>query len=99
MDKALDFLKRNWWVLPATLVTGYFGFYGGLIIVLFFSLALDCTTLGFVVYSLFGGFFAMLPVLIKIGVSKRIERRKKPVLILLTGLVCAVCFFLFSMVP
>lgn len=30
-----------------TLVTGYFGFYGGLIVVLFFSLALDCTTLGF----------------------------------------------------
>lgn len=23
MDKAVDFLKRNWWVLPATLVTGF----------------------------------------------------------------------------
>lgn len=33
MDKAVEFLKRNWWVLPVTLVTGYFGFFGGLIVV------------------------------------------------------------------
>ncbi len=97
MDKAVDFLKRNWWVLPVTLVTGYFGFYGGLIIVLFFSLELDQTTLGFVIYSILAGFFAMLPVLIKIGVSKRIEKRRKPVLILLTGLACAVLFFVIWM--
>ena len=97
MDKTVEFLKRNWWVFPATLATGYFGFFGGLIIVLYFSMVLDSTMLGFAVYSLFGGFFAMIPVLIKIGLSKRIERRKKPVLILLTGLACAVLFFLFSM--
>lgn len=94
MDKAIDFLKRNWWVLPVTLVTGYFGFYGGLIIVLIFSLELNRTMLGFAVYSLLAGFFAMLPVLIKIGVSKRIERRRKLVLIMLTGFACAVLFFL-----
>ena len=93
MDKAVDFLKRNWWLLPVTLVTGYFGFYGGVIIILIFSLALNNTMLGFVIYSLLAGFFAMLPVLIKIGVSKRIEKRRKPVLILLTGLACAVFFF------
>ena len=97
MNKTVEFLKRNWWVFLATLATGYFGFFGGLIIGLYFSMVLDSTMLGFAVYSLFGGFFAMLPVLIKIGLSKRIERRKKPVLILLTGLACAVLFFLFSM--
>lgn len=94
MDKAVDFLKRNWWVLPATLVTGYFGFFGGLIIVMYFSLMLDCTTLGFVIYSWLAGFFAMLPVIIKIGNSERIEKRKKPFLILLTGLACSVLIFL-----
>jgi len=98
MDKAVAFLKRNWWVLPVTLVTGYFGFYGGLIIVMYFSLVLDNTMLGFAIYSLLGVFFAMLPVLIKIGVSKRIERRRKLVMILLTGFVCAVFFFLIWMV-
>lgn len=97
MNKTVEFLKRNWWVLPATLVAGYFGFFGGLIIVMYFSLVLDCTTLGFVIYSCLAGFFAMLPVIIKIGNSKRIEKRKKPVLILLTGGACAVCLFLFWM--
>lgn len=97
MDKAVDFLKRNWWVLPVTLVTGYFGFFGGLIVVVIFSMVLDNTMLGFAVYSLLAGFFAMLPVLIKIGISERIERRRKPVMILLTGAACAVLFFLIWM--
>lgn len=94
MNKTVEFLKRNWWVFPVTLMTGYFGFFGGLIIVMYFSLVLDCTTLGFVIYSWLAGFFAMLPVVIKIGTSKRIEKRKKPVLILMTGLVCSVVIFL-----
>ena len=97
MDNVVVFLKRNWWVFPVTLLTGYFGFYGCLVIVMYFSLVWDRTMLGFVIYSFFAGFFAMLPVLIKIGISKRIERRRKLVLILLTGLACAVLFFLIWM--
>ena len=97
MNKTVEFLKRNWWVFPVTLMTGYFGFFGGLIIVMYFTLVLDCAMFGLVIYSWLAGFFAMLPVIIKIGNSGRIEKRKKSVLILLTGGACAVCLFLFWM--
>ena len=94
MNKVLGFLKRYWWVLPVTLLTGYFGFFGGVMIAWILAMLTDNAVLSFGIYSLVAGFFAMLPVLILIGTSKKLEKRKKRIAILLTGLSCSVLFFL-----
>lgn len=94
MNKVLGFLKRYWWVLPVTLLTGYFGFFGGVMIAWILAMLTDNAVLSFGIYSLVAGFFAMLPVLILIGISKKLEKRKKRIAILLTGLSCSVLFFL-----
>ena len=95
MAKVLRFLKNYWWVFFTTLLTGYFGFLIGVIGIAYpLGMLTNNAIFAFGVSSLASGFFAMLPVLILIGTSERLEKRKKRVAILLTGLACSVLFFL-----
>ena len=95
MAKALRFLKNYWWVFLITFLTGYFGFFVGVFLIAYpLAMLTNSVIFSFGVYSLASGFFAMMPVLIVVGTSQKIVRRKRIAWILGSGFGCSLLFFL-----
>lgn len=77
MAKVLRFLKNYWWVFFTTLLTGYFGFVIGVIGIAYpLGMMTNNAILAFGASSLASGFFAMMPVLIAVGTSQKLEKQK-----------------------
>lgn len=95
MAKVLRFLKNYWWVFFTTLLTGYFGFVIGVIGIAYpLGMMTNNAILAFGASSLASGFFAMMPVLIAVGTSQKLEKQKKRAWIWGIGFACSCLFFL-----
>ena len=95
MAKVLRFLKNYWWVFFTTLITCYLGLFIGVILIAYpLAMLTNNVILSFGVYSLASGFFAVMPVLIAVGTSQKMERRKKIAWIFGIGGGCSFLIFM-----